>query len=489
MRHTVPPFLAGVGVTLTLTYSATLIASEQPEPSSKEDIAAALGGGVPMGRWKEGLLFDGIAPQAHLKSSANWFPNSEEIQPDEMRIIFMGTAPFIRPGQANTSIFVQLGNGDQFIFDLGEGSIANYIAGGFALNELRHVFITHLHVDHFGSLPYLTMFGGWAGGWHDQLNVYGPSGRTPEFGTKAMVDGMMKMLGWHADAFNVFPVGKGFDVAVHEFDFRDNGGVVYEENGVKVTHWQRSHAKDGASGYRLDWNDMCFVWTGDGRPSELDIEYAKGCDVYVTETQTEVVEISSGVQGVPPFLGRYTIDTHHTPAYAAGYLASQIQPRILLTTHMPFDPYVNEETVAEIREHWDGPYHFGAPDGVVVNVTKDKIWVRDGVFPDYPNSRSPQFDLSKGYLEVPHPRLDRSDIQEPFVREKQIDPAKYYPEGYMPELLETWPVEGDLIVPVEDLPQRMSESMGARYRQLHELRQEHGLEEAPKPAKKKKKRR
>ena len=28
-------------------------------------------GGVPMGRWKEGLLFEGIEPQPWLKSAAN----------------------------------------------------------------------------------------------------------------------------------------------------------------------------------------------------------------------------------------------------------------------------------------------------------------------------------------------------------------------------------------------------------------------------------
>ena len=66
------------------------------------------------------------------------------------------------------------------------------------------------------------------------------------------------MLGWHRDAFSVFPVGQGHDIQVNEFDFRDNGGVVYEKNGVKVIHWQRSHAKDGASAYRLDWNGMCL---------------------------------------------------------------------------------------------------------------------------------------------------------------------------------------------------------------------------------------
>jgi ribonuclease BN (tRNA processing enzyme) len=433
-------------------------------PSSEAEIKAALFGGVPGDRWKEGLLFEGIRPMPWLKSAANWFPRTEELQPEEMRIIFMGSAPFIRPGQMNTSMFVQLGNGDNFVFDLGEGSPANYIAGGFALNEIKDVFLTHLHVDHFGGLPYVWMFGTWAGGWHDRLIVHGPSGRTPEYGTAKMVEGMKMMLGWHIDAFSVFPAGVGWDIQVNEFDFRDNGGVVYDENGVKVIHWQRSHAKDGATGYRLDWNGLCFVWTGDGRPSKLDLEYAKGCDVYVTEMQPELVEISSGVQGVPPFLARYTIDTHHTPGYAVGYLAKQIQPRLLMTTHMPFDPYLNEEAVAEVREHWDGPFHFGAPDGIVVNVTKDSIWVREGIIPDYPNSRAPQFDFSNGQLVVPHPPTSRAKIQEPFVRDMQIDPKEYYPEGYHPELLEDWPVEGDLVVPVESLPDNLKESMGAAWR-------------------------
>jgi len=448
------------------SYGASLFAAAPApqEPSSEADIKAALMGGVPAGRWKEGLLFDGISPHPWLKSAANWFPGTEEVQPNEMRITFMGTAPMIRPGQMNTSIFVELGNGDKFVFDIGEGSVANYVAARVSLNELRNIFITHLHVDHFGALPYVYMFGGWAGGWHEPLKVHGPSGRTPEYGTAQMIEGMKMMLGWHRDAFNVFPVGKGHDIEVTEFDFRDNGGIVYEENGVKVIHWQRSHAKDGASAYRLDWNGLCFVWTGDGRPSELDQKYAKGCDVYVTELQQEVVEINSGVQGVPPFLGRYTIDTHHTPAYASGYVANQVKPRLFMTTHMSYDPYLMEEAVAEVREHWKGPYHFGAPDGIVVNVTKDQIWVREGILPDFPNSRAPQFDMSNGQLIVPLPRRTREEIQEPFIREQQIDPDKYYPKGYKPDLLEEWPVEDDLVIPVEALPDNLRESMGAEWR-------------------------
>jgi hypothetical protein len=290
-----------------------------------------------------------------------------------------------------------------------------------------------------------------------------------------MVEGMKMMLGWHRDAFSVFPVGKGWDIKVNEFDFRDNGGTIYDKNGVKVIHWQRSHAKDGASGYRLDWNGMCFVWTGDGRPSKLDVKYAKGCDLYITELQPELMEINSGVQGVPPFLARYTVDTHHTPAYASGYLANQIKPRMFMTTHMNFDPFLNEETVAEVREHWKGPYHFGAPDGIVVNMTKDLVWVREGILPDYPNSRAPQFDFTNGQLIVPHPTTSREEIQEPFVREQQIDPKLYYPPDYFPHLLEEWPVEGDLVVPMEDLPENLRQSMGAAWRQ--KLKNQQILEE------------
>lgn len=119
----------------------------QPVPVHDEstvgDIKAALFGGVPNDRWKEGLLFEGIRPSPWMASASNWFPRTEEVQPNEMRIIFMGTSPSIRPGQANTSILVQLGNGENFVFDLGEGSPANYVAAGIALNEIKDVFITN----------------------------------------------------------------------------------------------------------------------------------------------------------------------------------------------------------------------------------------------------------------------------------------------------------------------------------------------------------
>ena len=109
--------------------------------------------------------------------------------------------------------------------------------------------------------------------------------------------------------------------------------------------------------------------------------------------------------------------------------------------------------------------HLNAPDGIVVNVTADQIWVREGILPDFPNQRAPQQDFTNGQLIVPMPPTDRTRIQEPFVREQQIDPDKYYPKGYKPELLEEWPADDDIVAPVEALPENLQQSMGDQWRQ------------------------
>ncbi|HEX2491995.1 MAG TPA: hypothetical protein VHR27_21500, partial [Blastocatellia bacterium] len=60
--------------------------------SDPEILKSIATGGTPNGRWKEGLTFDGVAPMPWLKSSANWFPKTEEVQPDEIRVTFMGSS-------------------------------------------------------------------------------------------------------------------------------------------------------------------------------------------------------------------------------------------------------------------------------------------------------------------------------------------------------------------------------------------------------------
>ena len=98
-------------------------------------------------------------PTPYLNSNSTYFPTSEELGPDEMRITFMGSCPFPpKRDQAATCILVELGNGDRFFFDFGPGSLRNILAAQVPLQAINDIFITHLHVDHYGELPYLFCF-------------------------------------------------------------------------------------------------------------------------------------------------------------------------------------------------------------------------------------------------------------------------------------------------------------------------------------------
>jgi len=165
-------------------------------------------------------------PTPSVRSRMNYFPGSEPIGKDEMRISFVGSCPFPpRRDQAGTCIMVELGNGDRFFFDFGPGCVKNILAMGVPVPSINDIFITHLHVDHYHDLSYLLPFSAWAGRWKMPLRVTGPSGRTPELGTKGMVAGMKQMLKWHLEAFDACPIGDGYEVEVNEFDWKDENGI------------------------------------------------------------------------------------------------------------------------------------------------------------------------------------------------------------------------------------------------------------------------
>ena len=68
-------------------------------------------------------------PTPTLKNNNVYFPGTEELGPEEMRISFVGSCPWPpRRDQAGTCIIVELGNGVRFFFDLGLGCMRNIIA-------------------------------------------------------------------------------------------------------------------------------------------------------------------------------------------------------------------------------------------------------------------------------------------------------------------------------------------------------------------------
>ena len=215
-------------------------------------------------------------PTASVRNNNTFFPRTEELGDDEMRITFMGSNPFPpRASQAGTCIMVECGKVGRFVFDFGPGCLKNIVANQVPVAEVNDIFITHLHIDHYGDLPYLWGFAPFSMRFFP-LRVTGPSGRTSALGTKAMTDAIKQMGAWHVQSFTSLPVGEGYEFDVTEFDYKDEGGICYEKNGVTVRHWQRSHTMDGASAYRLDWNGLSFVWTGDGQARRTQREIRQG---------------------------------------------------------------------------------------------------------------------------------------------------------------------------------------------------------------------
>ena len=395
-------------------------------------------------------LPDYYRPTDYVKNNQIFVPGLEAVGPDEMRISFIGSCPWPpRRNQAATSMMVELGNGDTFFFDLGPGSVKNAIAMQKPPQQINDIFISHLHFDHWGDIPYLYPFTASMGRWADPLRITGPDGANPDLGTKRTMEKMKDMLQWHTEEFSFGPIGRGYDLEINEFDHRDENGICYEKNGVTVRHWPRSHGKDGASAYRLDWNGLSFVWTGDGRPDRLSIEYSQGVDVFVTETQNDLGRLMELKMGVPDWWYNYMIDTHHTPHYAAGYMFDQVQPRIAMITHMEYEQDIVNEVTAGVREHYDGLFAFGAPDVQVVNVTKEAIWVREAALPEMAGSPRPNpLDMFPGgpdtmpdSITLPPVTIPREAQQDPYLREIEIDPREYYPDDVYREIVTSLPEE------------------------------------------------
>ena len=150
--------------------------------------AASATDALPMGRTATPIV-DGKYP-------ATYFPNTELLGKDEMRITALGTGmPNLTRAAASICYLVELGNGDKFLFDIGYGAMANLFSLRPDFSKIDKVFASHLHTDHVGDFMGLHI-GSWLSGRYSPLHLYGPTGATPEMGTKAFVAGMETGYAW-----------------------------------------------------------------------------------------------------------------------------------------------------------------------------------------------------------------------------------------------------------------------------------------------------
>ena len=326
---------------------------------------------------------------------ASYFPNTELLGADEMRITALGTGmPNQTKAAVSISYLVELGNGDSFIFDIGLGSMGNLFSLRPDFSKLDKVFASHLHIDHVGDFMGLHI-GGWLSGRYTPIHIYGPTGSSPELGTKAFVEGMQKGYAWDLATRTGALPDKGAQIVVHEFDFKQENEVVYEENGVTIRSWPAIHSLDGSVSYSLEWNGLKYVFGGDTYPNKWYIKYAKDADVASHEAFLPPKTLAEYF-GWDLSQATYVSTRIHTEPQAFGKVMSEVKPRLAVGYHSVQSPENNAAIMDGVRKTYDGPLTL-ARDLMVINVTKDAIKVRMASVDEY--AFPP--DVTKAYIDAP----------------------------------------------------------------------------------------
>jgi ribonuclease Z len=287
---------------------------------------------------------------------------------DEFRVTLLGTgspAPVMR--RFGPGVLVQVG-GKSLLIDAGRGVTQRLLQSGLRLGQVDALFLTHLHSDHVVGLPDL-----WLTGWLEAsyaqrkgpLVVFGPEG------TQALMDGLTKAYGWDIQARiadqNLSPESIKSQVTTLK------QGVVYEQDGVKVTAFEVDHGEllKPAFGFRVDHGGRSVTVSGDTRFSENLIKFAGGTDLLIHQVAAAREELLK----LPMFK---VILAHHTSPEEAGTVLDRVQPKLAVFYHFvllgtPTVPAVTEpEVLALARKTYSGPMLIGE-DRMAFQITPGQV--------------------------------------------------------------------------------------------------------------------
>jgi ribonuclease Z len=288
--------------------------------------------------------------------------------PSSLTITLLGTAPGppVRVGWAGISTLIDAG-GQRFLFDAGYGSMARLVESGLPMDGVTRVLLTHLHSDHIVDLPAFLLLP-WSAPSERRVpfEVWGPAGTTE----------MVRHL-QEAFAFDIH-VRRDLDEKVSadgiEVIARDiQEGVVYNQNGVKITAFLVDHGPvKPAFGYRVDYRGRSVALSGDTRPSENLVTFSKGVDVLIHEA---VDDVSLRKMVPSERLFRAIVEHHTTPEQAAD-IFRRVGPRLAVFSHAQGGAAV----IDRVRRSYPGRVEMGE-DLMVIEIGDEVVVRRRGPGP------------------------------------------------------------------------------------------------------------
>jgi ribonuclease Z len=281
----------------------------------------------------------------------------------DLDLVFLGTAGSMPTAQRAPSAILVRRGGERLLFDCGEGTQRQFLRSTVGLIELREVFLTHYHADHYLGLPgMLKTFA--LRGRELPLTVYGPPGLEALFTALARIFGKLTfplervevrpgdVLDRGDYALEAFPVEHGvsavgyalveyarpgrFDVAAAEALGIPSGperGALQRGEAVLLADG-RTITSDQVLGPRRPARKIALA--GDGEPARPVLEAALEADVLVHEATFSLEEAERARE------------TAHSTAVGAAELARAAGVGMLALTHLS-SRYFGPELAREAR--------------------------------------------------------------------------------------------------------------------------------------------
>ncbi len=282
----------------------------------------------------------------------------------DLDLVFLGTAGSMPTAQRAPSAVLLRRGGERLLFDCGEGTQRQLLRSGIGLVELREVFLTHYHADHYLGLPgMLKTFA--LRGRELPLRVYGPPGLADLFGALRRIFGRLtfpldlveltpgQVLDRQTYGLLAFPVEHGVSAVGYalvedprpgEFDV-DAAEALGVPAGPERGELQRGEAVTLADGRVVTPSEVLgppragrkVVIAGDGLPSRPVLEAARAADVLVHEATFAGEEEDRARE------------TGHSTAGEAAGIARAADVALLALTHLSsryFGPELAREALA-----------------------------------------------------------------------------------------------------------------------------------------------
>ena len=286
-------------------------------------------------------------------------------------VITLGTAggPMQNPQRSQPAHVLM--NGDRpILIDCGEGAMGQLKRAGIEYRDVHHIFLTHHHFDHIGSL-YACLGLNMMTQRREPLRIYGPAG------TQAIVDGLCAAC----DVPNAIGFGVPGQQLPHPRDFVEVTEIAPGDeiaiDGLKMTCCENTHYRTedqfGEQGYhslslRFDLNDRTVVFTGDTGPCDALVTLSQGADLIVGEmmdldiTMGRIRAMNQGMPEERLDMIKNHLSKHHINAEDLAQLAKTANAKEVVAVHFPpgiATPDTAQGYIDRVTAIFDGKFSIG----------------------------------------------------------------------------------------------------------------------------------